>query len=104
MAKHNIKLQIDHKHDRILDALGISEERINELNVQVCEYIDKQEPEGRITGIFERIAAITETAEEYTYLIYKIGKTDGLADTLKEFLSGKKLLKKKNEDKESTWQ
>ena len=70
MAKHNIKLTIDHSKDRIMDALGLTEERLKELNDKVVEFLDKN-GDGTITSIFAHIAEITETAEEYTYFIYK---------------------------------
>jgi hypothetical protein len=65
-----------------MDALGITEERLKELNDKVIEFLDKSE-NFTPTSIFAHVAEITETAEEYTYFIYKVGKTDGLADSIK---------------------
>ena len=95
MAKHNIKLTIDHSKDRIMDALGLTEERLKELNDKVVKFLDEN-GDGTITSIFAHIAEITETAEEYTYFIYKVGKTDGLSDIIK--------LRHKRDKKPTNWE
>ena len=84
MAKHNIKLTIDQSKENIAQALCLTEERVKELNDKVVEFLDKN-GDGTITSIFAHVAEITETAEEYTYYVYKIGKTDGLSDSIKLF-------------------
>ena len=97
MARHNIKLSIDHSKGNIAEALGIKKERLEELNDQFVKFITIDcKGTGTITSLFENIATITETAEEYTYFIYKVGKTDGLADIIK--------LRHKRDKKPTSWE